>query len=497
MQLKSLYIKDYKILKDFTIEFPYDYKRYISVFIGANGSGKSTILEAIAQIFSFVFLSKETKFDFKIEYSIKSSDVLTKFSINNTKLKNIPVKITGDSGYMPQAEISFELIPPEVLNHADTHVKLSFAQRDFRDLMPDNIVIYYSGLSTEMEKLCSKHEEIQKDEFKQGNYTTKRRFFYFRPENFSMLLLSLFSYEFGDIKDYVHNKLGITELSGFLIKLKRPEANWAKGKKPENIWGAKGALKDFCNVLGRFAKFTTYEENGDSIEFHFPSCERLYSIKNHYGEERKLFELLDMAFYEGILDKIELSLNKGTPQNCSIPQDSEISFESHDLSEGEQQIIAIKGLTDLLSGKNTLFLFDEPDTYLHPEWQRQFITEIQETIENTDSENTYIIATHSPNIVSGIKRENLSVIDKGAIKEIPFNSFGKNVDSLLIDFFDVEGVRNIYVENLLMEIQSMVKKKLFNSPEFKAKFQELKDILSPTAQEIVDINIEIAKSRKK
>ena len=44
MQLKKLYINDYKILKDFTIEFPYDFKKYISVLIGTNGSGKSTIL---------------------------------------------------------------------------------------------------------------------------------------------------------------------------------------------------------------------------------------------------------------------------------------------------------------------------------------------------------------------------------------------------------------------------------------------------------------------
>jgi len=88
-------------------------------------------------------------------------------------------------------------------------------------------------------------------------------------------------------------------------------------------------------------------------------------------------------------------------------------------------------------------------------------------------------------------------LEHGVIKEIPFNSFGKNVESLLIDFFNVDGVRNKYVESLLMEVQDLVKNKQFESPDFKTKFQELKGILRPTAPEIVNINLEIAKSRKK
>ena len=48
MQLKHLYIKDYKILKDFTIDFAYDFIKYILVFIGANESGKSRQLALLS-----------------------------------------------------------------------------------------------------------------------------------------------------------------------------------------------------------------------------------------------------------------------------------------------------------------------------------------------------------------------------------------------------------------------------------------------------------------
>ena len=47
MRLKSLYIRDYKILQDFSIDFTSN----LSVLIGENGSGKSSIIECLAYIF--------------------------------------------------------------------------------------------------------------------------------------------------------------------------------------------------------------------------------------------------------------------------------------------------------------------------------------------------------------------------------------------------------------------------------------------------------------
>ena len=99
MQLKHLYIKDYKILKDFHIDFPYDFKKYISVFIGANGSGKSTILEAIAQIFSSVYLNEKAKFGFELEYSVRL-DNITEETFNSGKfhIAYILVKLKANEG---------------------------------------------------------------------------------------------------------------------------------------------------------------------------------------------------------------------------------------------------------------------------------------------------------------------------------------------------------------------------------------------------------------
>ena len=53
MRLKSVYISEYKNLKDFTLEF--DGNSFIDVFVGKNGTGKSNLFEALLEIFRHLY----------------------------------------------------------------------------------------------------------------------------------------------------------------------------------------------------------------------------------------------------------------------------------------------------------------------------------------------------------------------------------------------------------------------------------------------------------
>ena len=133
MQLKRLYIKDYKLFKDLTYEFPADSQHYIHVLIGINGSGKSTILEAIAKIFSCVSLGEKAEFDFEIEYFFEYNfidpqyEYPLKFFIRGKKDEKPELFIK------PANETEF-LTVPRIDN--------------YRKFAPSSIVIYYSGYST-------------------------------------------------------------------------------------------------------------------------------------------------------------------------------------------------------------------------------------------------------------------------------------------------------------------------------------------------------------
>jgi len=498
MQLKRLYIKDYKILKDFTIEFPFDFNKYISVFIGANGSGKSTILEAVAQIFSSIYLNEKAKFGFELEYSLKHEQLLEETTTTSEfHTEYLLVKFSAkEKGDIIQIEIfdkknnTFQ--KTDIIEKENMRMGfVSNGKATSFSVLPDNIVIYYSGLSEHMDLVCKKHEDIQQKAFYKGNYLAKRELFYYRPENFNMLLLSLLSFEYGDNKEYIFEKLQITETSGFYIKVKRPDRNWAKSKKAKDFWGTEGVLKEFLLILSKYSKFTMIADDENSIEFNFPTIERLYSIKNHYGNERKIFELLDMLLYEDILEDIQITFNKGKKQISSIPQKEEIHFNSKHLSEGEQQSIIIRGLTELLAEKNTLFLFDEPDTYLHPKWQRQFISEIEKSI-NIESyiENYFLIATHSPQLLSNASTEKnfVKIIENGKLVKNTPRFYGREINTILYELMDVEE-RNEFVRNSISHLFTLIEEE--ETKDAEKSLQELQELIGDDDPELLRASIQL------
>lgn len=80
----------------------------------------------------------------------------------------------------------------------------------------------------------------------------------------------------------------------------------------------------------------------------------------------------------------------------------------NDLSSGEQQLYYKVASLILIEPTDSLILIDEPELSLHPEWQATFIS----TLKKIGSNNQFIIATHSPYIVSNLTPEdNLIVLN--------------------------------------------------------------------------------------
>lgn len=97
------------------------------------------------------------------------------------------------------------------------------------------------------------------------------------------------------------------------------------------------------------------------------------------------------------LNTISEFLNKKINRiHKDIPVKGEKLYSISELSSGEKQMLILLSEALLQQNKNALFIADEPELSLHIDWQRKIIAAIHELNSNAQ----LIFATHSPEVVS-------------------------------------------------------------------------------------------------
>jgi predicted ATP-dependent endonuclease of OLD family len=73
--------------------------------------------------------------------------------------------------------------------------------------------------------------------------------------------------------------------------------------------------------------------------------------------------------------------------------------------------------------KDFIILIDEPDLHLHLDWQRQYIQKLIDVFSTLPIELInpislhFILATHSPFIISDLPAESLVLLENGEVKK--------------------------------------------------------------------------------
>ncbi len=447
MQINSLYVLDYRLLKNFTINFSKD----VSILIGINGSGKSSILECLAQIFSDAYLQEKSKFEFKLEYELRLEEIIEQTATTSEfKTDYIKVEIYTKK---KDEKLLYKVHTGNDILEKETDIEKKFGSLE--KIFPSNIVIYYSGIAEIMKKICQPHDEKLSVNFRKGNTNLHRPFFYFEPPLFNLILITLLSYEYGDIPQFLLDRAKIKDVQSIQINLKKP--SWAKGKITE-WWGAKGEVKTFLDFLDSIGSPLTIEDekqrsntNGnvviealqnDALIITIIGQQKLFEIREYFVEERTLFKILNTLLIDGFQPEVKFSF---------IQKDATGQHLFNVLSEGEQQAIIIRGLIELVNNENTLFLFDEPDTYLHPSWQRNFIESINDLSKNAEYNNSqFVITTHSPQLLSNADPANsdVQIMEDGEIIKVTPKYYGRDISTILYEMMGVER-RNKKVAKML------------------------------------------------
>jgi predicted ATP-binding protein involved in virulence len=127
------------------------------------------------------------------------------------------------------------------------------------------------------------------------------------------------------------------------------------------------------------------------------------------------------------------------------------------LSQGEKSLMALVGdiarrlamlnpaLDNPLSGRG-IVLIDEVDLHLHPSWQRSLIDRFTQTFPNCQ----FVITTHSPLVISDYKDVLVYTLTNGQLQEIP-SQYGQDANTVLLDVMDTS-IRNPEIEIKLNDL---------------------------------------------
>ncbi|MCL1095914.1 AAA family ATPase [Shewanella kaireitica] len=119
-----------------------------------------------------------------------------------------------------------------------------------------------------------------------------------------------------------------------------------------------------------------------------------------------------------------------------------------DLSDGEAQLLQILATSALFSQQRTLLLLDEPETHLNPSWRTHFHRQLNKAIakqEENTSQPQVFLSTHSPFMVSSLRREDVMCFERLEsnmirMKPVENQTYGASFEVLIKEHFDLQSL---------------------------------------------------------
>lgn len=121
------------------------------------------------------------------------------------------------------------------------------------------------------------------------------------------------------------------------------------------------------------------------------------------------------------------------------------------LSDGEHQLAQVLGTLCMVNFPNVLFLLDEPESHFNPRWRVEFISKVMQlataeggrTDKSSAAKQDCLITTHSPFVPSDMKSDNVLVFKKNpdtnkiSITKPNFQTYGSTFDTILEGCFEI------------------------------------------------------------
>lgn len=469
-------------------------------FAGLNGSGKSNVLEALANIFYHiescanvnqpqVFVDNFDETDcnpnaFLLQYYILKEKG-AKSTIENFTLVTIQKRV-GKRPEMHHQPYPFNVEKIKVSVVAQKNGKI---QAEAKKYLPDLVIGYSSGENEILSIPFLKTRLVHFDEYLEALYENLKynepesSLIYIDYEMSQAVLLSNYIFQEDSVLEPLEAELGIKSIKRFRMNI---------NKHPE---GKNNIIDRYSETLTKFKKCSTSHYESDSnltLDFWVnPETKKAFDInfKDGIFELFRAFQILYTLNYRTVAGAIKSDVyqSKGYYTDGKVPRpapeetvfhflDYYIEKEnivtkeiSHllmkNLSDGEQQFLHTIGICLMLKNKSAILLLDEPETHFNPDWRSKFIRTLQKSLEASKTKNIMkdvLITSHSPFIISDCFPDKVIVFKKGEdpknAQEMKFKTYGTSTDLIMENLFKknytIGDKSREEIEQILKEIEN-------------------------------------------
>lgn len=448
-----------------------------SLLVGKNGSGKSTILDIISKnhastgsYFAIYHISGDQYYaEGSGNFIEKNVNNLTKgyFILFNGKViksYQLPNILKSDHNL----QVYYSNTPPNIPYFIPKRRKFRGTGNNFIRISPLislPLIDFIEFISEEgINSLGKEKESTYRDKPISIEISSKHR----RPRGSKSIIEIIYSLPFLDLKD---------------IDLNEPPEVPSEIRSAQKYFSIK-VVEDFV-IKEIFSAARAFKENNNKIKLN-QALEIIFrNIQENMGRsvykprkwmdkwliKEHLFEVysaackythtepVDLHYLINAIEELEMGISNSRKISISLrdgrPKEDLVkllnfsqyfNFHFTGLSDGEAVYFNLfSTIFSRIRNSTTdiLFLLDEPDINLHPEWVRNIINDLNKICKNYSPNRKiqFIITTHSPFMVSDVPNENVWMLDSKdnstRIYSAP-RSFAANILDIMSDSFFLE-----------------------------------------------------------
>ncbi|KGJ30826.1 ATP-binding protein [Neisseria mucosa] len=498
MQVKSITLHNIGQFKELTISLTplTDKAPKVTVFIGNNGSGKTTILKSLVTALSWLPARIRSERGRGLDIPEKvimngHSSGMVVLNIENTEQSFTWQISKAQKGRKNQFSTDLKAIN----QLADIH-RTHLTENEQTDLP---ILAFYPVERSVLDiplKIREKHSFAQLNGYDNAleiGVDFRRFFEWFREredienEENAFLDIEQISNEIDEMNSYIDNSLDTFDKMVSLQKdIEEKERELIKAKNNNELEKIANFSKQLIELTNKFIKA---QSDTDSFLTKAESLRKKDTL-------RKKINYLDIQL-KSVKDAVQNFTNfkniriRRKPKLRMIVEKDNLEFEVSQLSQGEKSLMALVGdiarrlamlnpsLENPLNGQG-IVIIDEADLHLHPQWQRQLIERLTKTFPNCQ----FVLSTHSPLVISDSKDIIVYSLENGEIRQVS-SQYGQDANTVLLNVMET-AIRNEEVTQKLNHLLDLIQDNQLDEAKMK---------LTALRKDLPENNLELAKAQ--